>query len=62
MTWTIDTAHTTVGFSAKHLGVSTVRGQFTSFRGDIDIPEDGDLSKVTGRVVIDTASIDTGNP
>lgn len=61
MTWTIDTAHSTIGFSAKHLGVSTVRGQFTTFRGDIDLPDDGDLSKVTGRVVIDTASVDTGN-
>ncbi|HET9050372.1 MAG TPA: YceI family protein [Candidatus Dormibacteraeota bacterium] len=62
MTWTIDTAHTSVGFSAKHLGLSTVRGQFTSFRGDVDIPDSGDLTKATGRVVIDTASIDTGNP
>ena len=61
MTWTIDTAHTTVGFSAKHLGVSTVRGVFRTFEGDINLPDDGDLTKGHGRVVVQVGSIDTGN-
>jgi polyisoprenoid-binding protein YceI len=29
MSWTLDPHHTIVGFSAKHLGISTVRGRFT---------------------------------
>ena len=31
MTWTIDSAHTSVGFVARHMGLTKVRGQFTSF-------------------------------
>ena len=61
MAWTIDSAHTVVGFSAKHLGVSTVRGQFRTFDGEFDLPEDGDVTRARGRVTIQTASIDTGN-
>ena len=60
MTWTIDNAHTTVGFVARHMGLTKVRGQFTSFRGEVD----GDALGITsarGRVEVDLASIDTGN-
>jgi polyisoprenoid-binding protein YceI len=60
MAWVIDSAHTTVGFSARHLGLSTVRGQFCRFSGTLDI-DPGDLTKTTGRVEIDASSIDTGN-
>ncbi len=31
MAWTIDPVHTSVGFTARHLGLSKVRGQFTDF-------------------------------
>ena len=61
MSWTIDPAHTIVGFSAKHLGVSTVRGLFREFEGEFDLPEDGDVTKASGRVTVRAASIDTGN-
>ena len=54
----IDRAHTNVGFSAKHLAVSTVRGQFSKFEGYFEGP-DGDLTKARGEVTIDVASIDT---
>jgi len=60
MSWTIDPAHTTVGFSAKHLGLSTVRGKFTKFDGELDV-DLNDLTTARGHVEIDTASIDTGH-
>ena len=61
MAWTVDPAHTTVGFSARHMGLSTVRGRFTRFHGSFDV-DPSDLTKTGGRVEIDAASIDTGNP
>jgi len=57
-TFTLDAAHTTVGFVARHLVVSKVRGSFTQVTGDITIAEDPLASSVT--VHIPAASIDTG--
>jgi polyisoprenoid-binding protein YceI len=54
----IDKAHTHVGFTAKHLAVSTVHGQFNTFEGYFEGPED-DVTKTKGEVTIDVASIDT---
>ena len=54
----IDKAHTTIGFTAKHLAVSTVRGQFNKFDGNFEGPED-DPTKTTGELKIEVASIDT---
>jgi polyisoprenoid-binding protein YceI len=61
MEWNIDPAHTTVGFSARHMGLSKVRGRFDSFRGVIE-GDPSDISTVKGNVEIDTASVNTGNP
>jgi polyisoprenoid-binding protein YceI len=61
MAWTIDNAHSSVGFVARHMGLSKVRGLFTSFRGEIE-GDPGDLTSAKARIEIDTASIDTGNP
>ena len=58
MLWSIDPAHSQIQFSAKHLGISTVRGTFESFEGHIE-EEDGNVSEVT--VEIDVASLNTGN-
>lgn len=60
MGWTFDPAHTTMGFSARHMGLSTVRGQFRRFTGTIELDPDN-LTKTRGRVEIDAASIDTGD-
>lgn len=54
----IDKAHTTLGFTAKHLAVSTVRGQFNKFEGTFEGPED-DVTKTTGDLKVDVASVDT---
>jgi polyisoprenoid-binding protein YceI len=60
MAWAIDPAHTTVGFSARHMGLSTVRGRFTRLEGSIDV-DPSDPTSARGRVDIDLASVDTGN-
>ena len=60
MAWTIDPAHTSVGFTARHLGLSKVRGQFSGFRGEID-GDPNDITTATARFEVDLASVDTGN-
>src|SRR5947207_13986637 len=41
MSWTVDPMHTQVEFSAKHMGLMTVRGHFTGVRRSIDLQENG---------------------
>ena len=57
-TWAIDTAHSTVEFSVRHLMVSKVRGKFENFSGTITVDADGTPS-VTAE--IDVTSLNTGN-
>ena len=59
-TWTIDPVHSEVGFSARHMMVSKVRGKFNAFSGDIVTGESPVDSSVTA--TIDLSSVDTGNP
>jgi polyisoprenoid-binding protein YceI len=56
----IDHGHTHVGFTAKHLGVSTVHGQFSKFEAGFEGPDD-DITKARGTVTIDVASLTTRN-
>jgi polyisoprenoid-binding protein YceI len=58
MLWAIDTAHSQIQFSVKHMGISTVRGTFQQFTGEID-EESGAVNSVT--VDIDVASLNTGS-
>jgi polyisoprenoid-binding protein YceI len=57
--WKIDPAHTTVGFVARHLMVTKVRGRFADVEGEVHIAEQPEQSSVRAR--IKTASIDTGS-
>lgn len=59
--WQADPFHTQVEFSAKHLGMMTVRGHFNEVRvsGHID-PDHPEASVLD--VTIQTASIQTNNP
>ncbi|MEO8745030.1 MAG: YceI family protein [Candidatus Dormiibacterota bacterium] len=54
----IDQQHTHLGFTAKHLGVSTVRGRFNGFEGYFESPDD-DYTKALGEVRIDVASLES---
>ena len=56
-TWDIDAAHSTVGFSVRHMMVSKVRGYFREFSGSLVTAEDPAQSSVTATVNMD--SIDT---
>jgi polyisoprenoid-binding protein YceI len=57
--WEIDSAHSSVHFSVRHLVIAKVRGSFTRWSGTVQVP-DGDFSKATVAVTIDASSIDTG--
>jgi polyisoprenoid-binding protein YceI len=59
-TWDIDPVHSHIGFVARHLMVSKVRGNFTKFEGQIVTAENPLESTATA--TIDTASLDTSNP
>lgn len=56
--WTVDPAHTVVGFTARHLVASKVRGSFKAFSGKINVTDSPESSSV--EVSIDAASIDSG--
>jgi polyisoprenoid-binding protein YceI len=56
-TWDIDEAHSTVGFSVRHMMVSKVRGYFRTFSGVLVTAEDPAQSTV--EATIDMDSIDT---
>ena len=56
----LDLAHSSVGFSAKHLVISNTKGQFKEFTGII-ILDEKDISKSSVNVTIKTASISTDN-
>ncbi len=58
-TWNIDPVHSEVGFAARHMMVSKVRGRFTNFSGQLVTAEDPTASSVTAE--IDLKSISTGN-
>ena len=58
-TWSIDPVHSEVGFTARHMMVSKVRGRFRTFSGQIVTGADPLDSSVTAE--IDLSSIDTGN-
>jgi polyisoprenoid-binding protein YceI len=58
--WQLDPYHTQIEFSAKHLGMMTVRGYFDEFSATADIdPDHPEASKV--EVTISTASVRTNN-
>ena len=58
-TWSIDPVHSDVGFTARHMMVSKVRGRFRTFSGQIVTGADPLGSSVTAE--IDLSSIDTGH-
>ncbi|HSM56399.1 MAG TPA: YceI family protein [Candidatus Sulfomarinibacteraceae bacterium] len=58
MTWTIDQAHSHVQFSARHMMISTVRGEFEEFSGTIDFNEENPEESAI-HVKIDASSINT---
>jgi polyisoprenoid-binding protein YceI len=60
MSWVIDNAHTHVGFSVRHMMVSTVRGHFKTYSATVNL-DTNDFTRSTFEGEVDVASIDTGN-
>lgn len=59
MKWSVDPVHSHVGFSVRHMMVTTVRGTFKKFSGTMDIGDDFASAQIAGE--IDVVSVDTGN-
>ncbi len=57
-TWALDTTHTDVSFTARHLMVTKVRGRFTVTGGAVTIADDPMQSSV--EATIDAASVNSG--
>ncbi|HEY2764618.1 MAG TPA: YceI family protein [Pseudonocardiaceae bacterium] len=59
-TYSIDPAHSRIGFVARHAMVTKVRGAFNEFEGTA-VLDGGNPANSTAQVTIKTASIDTRN-
>jgi len=59
-TYVLDPSHTRIGFVARHLMVTKVRGNFGQFDGSITIAEDPKQS--TAEATMKAVSIETGAP
>ena len=59
-TWALDTTHTDVSFTARHLMVTKVRGKFPLLSGTVTIAENPLESSV--EAVIDVAGVNSGDP
>jgi polyisoprenoid-binding protein YceI len=57
--WEIDSSHSSVHFSVRHLVIAKVRGTFARWSGTVQVPG-GDFSKASVDVTIDASSISTG--
>jgi polyisoprenoid-binding protein YceI len=59
-TWNIDSAHSAIHFSVRHMVVSKTRGRFTKFGGQLEFdPDNPEAAKV--QVTIEPASVDTAD-
>ena len=58
-TWNVDATHSRVGFVARHMMVTKVKGQFSDYTAKVEIADDPLASSVEFEVQM--ASVDTGN-
>jgi len=56
-TYKIDPAHTSIGFSVRHLGINNVKGKFREFAGAI-VLDDGKITEASGTIQV--KCVDTG--
>ncbi len=55
-TWTVDPAHSKVGFAVKHMGIANVRGEFTEFEGTLEVAGDLSSARAHGSVKVDSVN------
>jgi polyisoprenoid-binding protein YceI len=61
MAWDVDLAHSSLEFAVRHMVVSTVKGTFSDFAVEAHV-DDEDLTRSTGIVKVNVASLDTHEP
>jgi polyisoprenoid-binding protein YceI len=59
-TYSLDGAHSNIGFRIRHLGISSVEGHFDDTEATVTFPSQ-DLADMQTQATIQTASINTGN-
>jgi polyisoprenoid-binding protein YceI len=59
-TWAIDKVHSHVGFAVKHMVVSTFKGAFEEYEGQLAAGEDGSL-QISGSVGVDSLKVKDEN-
>lgn len=57
--WTVDKAHSAVGFQVKHMMVSKVKGEFDSYTADVEATDLTDLTTAKIAFSFEVASIST---
>jgi polyisoprenoid-binding protein YceI len=57
--WTLDLAHSEIGFTVRHAGISKVRGRFTDASAEARVGES--LAESTLHATVNTASFDSGD-
>lgn len=57
--WNVDATHSRIGFVARHMMVTKVKGQFSDYTAKVEIGENPLASSV--EVEVQMASVDTGN-
>jgi polyisoprenoid-binding protein YceI len=60
-TYALDTTHSSIEFSIRHLVIAKVRGRFTRFTGQVTL-DGADVTASQVTATIDAASIDTSEP
>jgi polyisoprenoid-binding protein YceI len=58
--WTLDPAHSEVGFTVRHAGISKVRGRFTDVTAEAHVGDS--LAHSSLNATVKTASFDSGDP
>lgn len=57
--WTLDPAHSRVGFRVSHMMISSVEGRFTDVQGSLEL-EPGQISDLEVQVEVAMNSVETG--
>jgi len=58
--WNVDSVHSEIGFSVKHMMISKAKGTFDNFDAEVQADMDN-LTDADVKITIDTASINTRN-
>ena len=57
--WNLDTVHSGINFTVRHMVISKVRGRFAKYSGTIRM-DDADITRSSIEATVDASSIDTG--